>query len=324
MSVYGKEMVTKSSALKLIGHVQLAAMSDCARESHAYADCWDANLHTAQWFHSRRHTSDDGIYQLVKYLATPTLTVFRNVWLQRTRVSTGALRASEYSGSEPLFTLIISSIFYIFQLICINISEVMCLWNPSTRKHRILPSTLCGDRPNRNVHGFGYNATGKDYEVVKVRRVSHYCSNRGYEVTVYSLRRNSWCRIQDFPYGVPTGKVGAFNSGALHWKAHRSVKNGKLSVELVIIAYDVGGESFREVPYPDDHLICNSCDLSVATLDGNLCVVSYDEASFELWMMKEYGARESWIKQLIIRHETYDLELGLSCFLEPLCLIYKQ
>ncbi|KAF9605993.1 hypothetical protein IFM89_021319 [Coptis chinensis] len=140
-------------------------------------------------------------------------------------------------------------------------NNFICLWNPSTRKRNIIPSKSFHGKPSRSVYGFCSNAYVKDYEVVEISLFL----KRESEVTFYSLRRNSWQRIQVFPYAIRTGRGGVIINGALHWKAHRSRKNGLLqSFESVIIAYDAGGESFREVPYPD-HLIRSPCGLRVAT-----------------------------------------------------------
>ncbi|KAF9605977.1 hypothetical protein IFM89_021303 [Coptis chinensis] len=126
--------------------------------------------------------------------------------------------------------------------------------------------------------------------------------------------RNSWRKIQDIPYSIPyITTTGAFTNDALHWTAFPL-----RSFNAVIIAYDVGGDSFREVPYPD-HLISYSCKIDAAILDDNLCMMWCDKGPYELWMMEEYGAIESWTKKFIIR---LDLELQYtSPGLVPLCFI---
>ncbi|KAF9605994.1 hypothetical protein IFM89_021320 [Coptis chinensis] len=201
-------------------------------------------------------------------------------------------------------------------LVLITSSENNCLWNPATQKHKMLPTALFEEKPVMNIYGFGYNATLQDYEVVNIGSLSN-C----FEVGVYSVKRNSWRRIQDFPYGIPFRWEGAFTNGAVHWVAQRSRKNG-LSLNSAIIAYDVGGESFRELAYPDN-TFDSSCRLRVAILDGNLCLVSSGEASFELWVMKEYGARESWTKLFIIGRLSIGIEFRTSTFLLPLCFLNK-
>ncbi|XWS18124.1 hypothetical protein CRYUN_Cryun32bG0015000 [Craigia yunnanensis] len=110
-------------------------------------------------------------------------------------------------------------------LLCIrNIIEDMAIWNPSTRKHHVLPSLgSC----NGYVYGFGHDPITDDYKVVKI--MQH------------------------------------------------------------------GSENYREVPQPEYK--DKRFQLNVGVLGGCLCTIAnYGDVRVDLWVMKEYGVKESWTR----------------------------
>ncbi|XP_016712492.1 F-box protein CPR1 [Gossypium hirsutum] len=79
------------------------------------------------------------------------------------------------------------------------------LWNPSTRKSQVLPSSEIEFSspsiffPRSTYCGFGYDPISDDYKLVRMVQV--HGKNNSYlhsEAKVYSLRSNSWRRIKDF------------------------------------------------------------------------------------------------------------------------------
>ncbi|PIA31525.1 hypothetical protein AQUCO_04900081v1 [Aquilegia coerulea] len=197
-------------------------------------------------------------------------------------------------------------------LLCvINDENTICIWNPATRKCNILPNTCLEDLPKNwyTVYGFGYSEIVRDYEVIEIISFDEKTQNqhvdvriRPSEVAIYSLRSKLWRRIQDIPYKI-RNKMGVLVNGALHWQATQSSAGSLYSCELVI-AFDIAGEKFREVPQP-----CfqkeNLQGVNVAMLEGKLCAV-YDygyKPNVELWVMNNYGARESWIKLYKIKEK---------------------
>ncbi|XVF75222.1 hypothetical protein PTKIN_Ptkin13bG0170200 [Pterospermum kingtungense] len=192
-------------------------------------------------------------------------------------------------------------------LLCIrNIVEDMAIWNPSTRKHQLLPSLgSC----SRYVYGFGHDPVTDDYKVVKIIQPGKALET---EVKVCSLKRNRWRRIQDIPsvFSFPRAN-GVFASGALHWVLTRQVQ---LSEENVIVALDLGSESYREVPQPEHE--DNGFQLNVGVLGVCLCVIAnYHDVRVDLWVMKEYGVKESWTRLLSVANEEI---IGSLRFVKPL------
>lgn len=191
-----------------------------------------------------------------------------------------------------------------------NSDSEMVLWNPSTRKHKRLP--IIPVERSRGVEarqftycGFGYDPISDDYKVV--RMVQFIGQNEdGFfsaEVKVYSLKTNSWRGIKDLPcylrllfqtfYSVLYRRGnGVLAGSALHWVAPRGLD---LYSNGLIVAFDLGVEEFRVVPQPDN--VDDYFEMDVGVLEGSLCMVcNYCNAHVDVWVMKEYGVKESWSK----------------------------
>lgn len=81
----------------------------------------------------------------------------------------------------------------------------------------------------------------------------------------------------------------------------------------MIVYFDATEEEFKEVLNPNyesmNDLVVD--DLAgLAVLGGLLCVVmSKRESPTDVWVMKEYGVKESWTKLFVIPDELGDLYL---------------
>ncbi|XVF28010.1 hypothetical protein REPUB_Repub14bG0158900 [Reevesia pubescens] len=186
----------------------------------------------------------------------------------------------------------------------------MAIWNPSTRKHQVLPSL---GSSNGYVYGFGHDPITDDYKVVKVMQLRGIGGKAlESEVKVCSLKRNRWRKIQDIPcaFSFPRAN-GVFAGGALHWVLTQKVQ---LSEENVIVALDLGVENYREVPQPE--YTDKGFQLNVGFLGGCLsAMANYGDVRVDLWVMKEYGVKESWTRLLSVAREQVIGSLG---FVKPL------
>ncbi|KAK4283593.1 hypothetical protein QN277_000528 [Acacia crassicarpa] len=184
-------------------------------------------------------------------------------------------------------------------LLCFAIkAESVLLWNPSIRVSKKSPPLGNNWRPGcYTAFGFGYDHVTDDYKVVAV-----FCDANVYfnetKVKIYSMASNSWRKIQDFPFGVtPYQNSGKFVSGSLNWAANYS--SGPTSL-WVIVSLDLHSETYREVHPPEyEKEECSTPTLGV--LKGCLCM-NYDhkKTHFVVWLMKDYGVRESWMKLVSI------------------------
>ncbi|XP_012477864.2 F-box protein CPR1 [Gossypium raimondii] len=188
-------------------------------------------------------------------------------------------------------------------LALIDDNDRIFLWNPSTRKFQVLPSTeieisspsICFDRSN--FYGFGYDPISDDYKLV--RMVQLHGNNKGYlhsEAKVYSLRSNCWRRIKDFCfYLIFAREFGFLANNALHWMVFKPPKSGKQN----LVGFDLRTEEFRSLELPEfclDKLFC----YDIKAMGGFICLTAtyreLDTVVVDVWIMKEYGVKESWIK----------------------------
>ncbi|XP_026429128.1 F-box/kelch-repeat protein At3g06240-like [Papaver somniferum] len=99
--------------------------------------------------------------------------------------------------------------------------------------------------------------------------------------------------------------------GALHWIGYinnREVmcQNNREVISAVIVSFDVSNERFvdflfpEEVQIPDQVLWLHQC---VAGVLGNcLCLSNYyNSKRIDIWIMQDYGVRESWSKRYSFR-----------------------
>ncbi|KAK4732760.1 hypothetical protein R3W88_025748 [Solanum pinnatisectum] len=193
-------------------------------------------------------------------------------------------------------------------LICISRDILdLFLWNPTTRKVKKLPSSGINVSREHDVdfsYGFGCctdtDQCRIDYRVVEIVRKEHSCINR-YYVSVYSLRSNSWKRIEEYPSIVFWDYSGKFVNGKLHWSAEDRVSHSEST--FFISSFDLANETFGNValPGPDGEFF----DREVGCSGGNLCLFCYFENKTDVWVMKEYDVAESWTKIASIPTKDY-------------------
>ncbi|KAL0303033.1 UNVERIFIED_CONTAM: F-box protein CPR1 [Sesamum radiatum] len=197
-------------------------------------------------------------------------------------------------------------------LICILIGRKrFFLWNPSTRMSKKLP-----DIDDKLKHGditkfgFGFDDSG-DYKVFAVLSVFWITGKYQSTENVYSLKTNSWRRIKDRDGGGSFNEGGKFVNGRLHWgvKLFRDLRWDIVSFDLEREVYGV----VEQPSYPQ-----GGFKRSLGVLDGCLCVLcDYCGNSLDVWLLKEYGTRESWSKVLTI---PYPRHAWAGPFSTPLCI----
>ncbi|KAG5549737.1 hypothetical protein RHGRI_014887 [Rhododendron griersonianum] len=180
-------------------------------------------------------------------------------------------------------------------LVCIMVTGyIMYVWNPATRKSTELPVIKMLNTVFNNKCGIGYDDSIDDYKVVVIlsAHVDRVIQNR---VEVYTLRTDSWRRIGDCPHSLAGSDSGIFVSGVLHWTSRDS--------NWIIVSLDLAKETYGEVLQPDYDRVC-CLDLGLGVLSGCLCLLrQYDDCA-DVWVMKDYGIRESWTKLIAIPYLT--------------------
>ncbi|XP_009614765.1 F-box/kelch-repeat protein At3g23880 [Nicotiana tabacum] len=202
--------------------------------------------------------------------------------------------------------------------ICLAIEEnALFLWNPSIRKFKKLPDS----RPTLKcgyyfMYGFGYDELHDDYKVVGIFCTFGSGGSYDVEVKIYGLKSDSWRNVDDYQGGVLLNDSGKFVNGKLHWAttAGLGVYNG-----WEIISIDLTDEKWGKVEQP-----CygeGRIDFVLGVLGDDLCVLcNYQRTWADVWVMKEYGVKESWTKMYSIRCPN---DPGKYMFSPPLCMSNK-
>ncbi|KAL6200969.1 hypothetical protein ACLB2K_024684 [Fragaria x ananassa] len=171
-------------------------------------------------------------------------------------------------------------------LVCLKecVTGTTLIWNPSTRDFKVLPSPSEGGLNVRGKYelwryGFGYDYNSDDYKVLTLIPYQISFGNSGsYKSIIYTLRSDSWRRIQDSPLGIFFHNTpSTFASGSLHWTAEKTGCVG------VIVAFDLA---------------------------------TVDDGSYDMWEMREYGVPESWTKTVTFPRKLGTVEYPM--ILKPL------
>lgn len=193
-------------------------------------------------------------------------------------------------------------------LVSISDSDYFVL-NPSIRECKKLPRlpfVLNGDVCE---YGLGYDSSRDEYKVVMLSFYEYeyesdyesesYTARERTSVAVYSLKTNAWRRIQDGHFMVVDAISGIYFNGCIHWLCRKAGS-------FLIVAFDLTDEIFREVPSPAS-IVDEEITLYQVMIVGDCLglVSTLHRSEKEVWMMKEYGVRESWTKILFNPHGMY-------------------
>lgn len=188
-----------------------------------------------------------------------------------------------------------------FGLVCLAIDECFFfLWNPSTRKYRNLPVDDYKFRNSDTVYGFGYDDSVYDFKVVSVKcYVPHLEIGYRTTVRVFSSKSNSWSSVNPLPsvLSVPLFDSGKFVNGALHWFW---TPFSQSPPSCFILSFSMRSELYDEVEQPTyDLLPGTKRHLILGILNNCLCILcNYEATRSDLWIMNEYGNKQSWTKLL--------------------------
>ncbi|XP_055811978.1 F-box/kelch-repeat protein At3g23880-like [Solanum dulcamara] len=212
-------------------------------------------------------------------------------------------------------------------LICIGMyNNNLYLWNPSTRKNKNLPFSS-GTKYSRCdvTYGFGYDESNDDYKVVEIYGVYGIHYVYGANIKIYSLRANSWKMMNKYCDALFSSDSGVFLNGCLHWAvAH----NDGCCIFWDIVSLNLENEKFGNLSLPNydgfpSRPLGDSSDFELGTLNsaleklGNfLCLFcDYYKVKLDVWIMKEYNAKGSWIKSVSLPYIA-----GVGPCISPLCV----
>ncbi|KAK6918883.1 F-box associated domain, type 3 [Dillenia turbinata] len=190
-----------------------------------------------------------------------------------------------------------------------NINEgYVC--NPFVGDYVKLPNPISKlPTPLHAVVGFGFSSETNDYKVVVIayypRPLPNYIFSRVY---VCGLSDYNWRVWGESPYLLVGHQCAskAVVNGVAHWVSSCPNK--------LIVSFDLGYEKFDTVSHPVTGL--EGGNYSLGVLGGCLSVTDYSTIDcVGIWVMKEYGVKESWTKYV-----------GALCFQnnDELLLLYNN
>ncbi|XP_059277739.1 F-box protein CPR1-like [Lycium ferocissimum] len=181
------------------------------------------------------------------------------------------------------------------------------LWNPSTRKVKGIrrsPAYIENRNSERErrpkldiIYGFGYDEFTDDYKVIEIVDPGNKCT-----ASIYNLRKNYWKILWDCPKSLDD--YSFLVNGALHWKAnhkHKSPRDFATSIFWINMSTEIYGE--LGLPEHDHKHSITNMRTTIGVLRDCLCAsFNYFYDRLDVWIMKEYGAEESWYKFVSIPH----------------------
>ncbi|KAJ6688848.1 hypothetical protein OIU85_005293 [Salix viminalis] len=204
-------------------------------------------------------------------------------------------------------------------LLCLGIKQdFVILWNPSTRVYNRLPDLGFAKKlGSYTVFGFGYDSQMDDYKVLAMfcfLTKSVYGGSRYVtRIKVCTLKGECWRRLEDFVLGLPYDFSGKHVDGKLCWPV---MPEGSVGSAWSIVAFDLAQEMFEEVVQPDYGE--GGYERVLGVLQGWLCVMcNYPGVRADVWVMKEFGVRDSWTKLFSIPYLDDPLWFHYSV---PLCI----
>ncbi|KAM1941266.1 hypothetical protein ACFX13_028863 [Malus domestica] len=189
-------------------------------------------------------------------------------------------------------------------VVCVHngMRKNLALWNPSIQKFKKIPLPTFEIERRRSSfsaipeYGFGYDSANHDYKILAIvnfDRTDDASVPVSSQVSIYSLKFNSWKRIPKLPcdgFYVQTGDV-VFLNGAMSCLVRKSdsYKN-----RCKIVSLDLASEKYMEFGTPvgdeDDNFM-----MSLKVLGGSLCICVHEFwPKCDIWIMKEYGVTKSW------------------------------
>ncbi|XP_065862813.1 F-box/kelch-repeat protein At3g23880-like [Euphorbia lathyris] len=149
---------------------------------------------------------------------------------------------------------------------------------------------VCPVAYNWCIFGFGFDERSRDYKILVIR--THGLVGNG---IIYSLNSNSWSAITS---PIPTKyrathDNSVFVNGGFHWSAVERDYN-------LIMVFDVNGETFGQISLPECLANSEPHNLTVKEFgESSIAVIQQTfmhDNDTDIWVMKEYGCVESWMK----------------------------
>ncbi|KAL5798030.1 hypothetical protein ACOSQ2_002850 [Xanthoceras sorbifolium] len=114
------------------------------------------------------------------------------------------------------------------------------------------------------------------------------------EIQNFTLGKPAWRSLGKIPFDLyDLGPSQVLVNGRIHWPTWPR----RYHVGCLLISFDLQDEQFREVPKPGSDSL-ERLHFDVVGIGGYLAAVIHQNyGQLEIWVMKEYDMKESWIKE---------------------------
>ncbi|CAL5391088.1 unnamed protein product [Camellia sinensis] len=191
--------------------------------------------------------------------------------------------------------------------LCNDNSEIF-VCNPILGDYITLPCPI-NDRIyyDRTINAFGFSPKTNKYKVIQfvLQRVvesfdpiTEFCTYRdGAKAKIYTISEGLWRNIESVPYYLTNCSFNSFVNGAVHWL------NCAGDSPDFICCFDFGSEQFRVLPEPPEFGLHKEFPdhICLGVLRDCLSVCDFfSPLRIDIWLMKDYGIKEFWSKELVI------------------------
>lgn len=195
------------------------------------------------------------------------------------------------------------------------------LWNPTIKRYKRLSPSICTLTSNTNfIYGFGYDKFHDDYKVVCIVAIYQHDSYSTVEVKIYSLKSDSWRNMDDLGDRMRSVSSGTFCNGKLYWTTSYGLGKCRRRGTWGLVSMDMADEKWGKLEPPcfgeEDY------GFRLGVLGNNLSVLSINICltHVNMWVMEEYGVKESWTRMYTIKCLD-DIE---RYFLSPSCYMSNK
>ncbi|XP_026410065.1 F-box/kelch-repeat protein At3g06240-like [Papaver somniferum] len=178
--------------------------------------------------------------------------------------------------------------------------QALARYYASSSKRRYNAVQLDHPSPYEAVtYGFGYDSSVDDYKFVRIVYREN-CNHS--QLEVYTLGSGLWKTIEEIPYtfSETTDRPGLLLNGAFHWLCTAEKTS---SSSEVIVSFDISNARLIDVSIPEE---TTKQEKLVGVLTDYLCLLSSTRSRIHVWVMMDYGVKDSWDK--LFNFESYNLE----------------
>ncbi|XP_026409927.1 F-box/kelch-repeat protein At3g23880-like [Papaver somniferum] len=199
-------------------------------------------------------------------------------------------------------------------LICLGIlidtKTSICIWNPTTREFKEIQNCDFHISPSKiSRDGFGYDNKTGDYKMLRIadEKESGYCE---FEVYTFGLQLSKTVLTFHHEFPIDVSLRGVFLNGCLHWISNYPYN---LGTSKYIVSFDISNEKLMDASLPEKSIVHPEPEdnntkeyMKVGVLGDCLSLVLVDEeyVRAEVWVMQDYGVRQSWAKLFTTTHES--------------------